>query len=71
LSTWVYDAAPEGVRKSVVFGAVAWFLLDSAGSAASGNVMNVAFNLVFLLIAVGPLWRPAKPDLTAAQEPVS
>lgn len=61
LSVWVYDAAPEGVRKSVVTGAVAWFLLDSAGSVTSGNPSNVIFNTFILLLAVGPLWRPAQP----------
>jgi hypothetical protein len=59
LSTWVYDAAPEGVRRSVLTGTLAWFLLDSAGSIASGNASNALFNIVVLLLAVGPLWRPA------------
>ena len=68
LSMWVYDAAPEGVRKSVVTGAVAWFLLDSAGSAASGNASNVLFNTLILLIAVGPLWRAARPGSETLQE---
>lgn len=60
LSTWVYDAAPEGVRRTVLAGVLAWFCLDSAGSIASGNPTNVAFNVVVLLLAVGPLWRPAR-----------
>lgn len=60
LSRWVYDAAPEGVRKTVLSGILAWFLLDSAGSIASGNASNALFNVVVLLIAVGPLWRPAR-----------
>lgn len=60
LQKWVYDNAPEGVRKSVVTGLLAWCILDSAGSVASGNVSNIFFNLVVLLLAVGPLWRPAK-----------
>lgn len=68
LSMWVYDAAPEGVRKSVVTGAVAWFLLDSAGSVASGNASNLIFNTLILLIAVGPLWRAARPDTETPQE---
>ena len=59
LSTWVHHAAPEGVRKTVLTGVLAWFLLDSAGSIASGNASNALFNVVVLLIAVGPLWRPA------------
>ena len=60
LSSWVYDAAPEGVRRTVLTGVLAWFVLDSAGSIASGNPSNAAFNVAVLLLAVGPLWRPAK-----------
>lgn len=59
LKKWVYDKAPEGVRKSVLFGLLAWFILDSSGSIASGNAMNAFFNIVVLVIAVGPLWKPA------------
>jgi len=59
LSAWVHDAAPEGVRRSVLTGTLAWFCLDSAGSIASGNASNAAFNVLVLLVAVGPLWRPA------------
>lgn len=60
LQKFAYDASPEGVRKSVLFGLISWFLLDSAGSFASGNISNVVFNVIVLLIAVGPLWKPAK-----------
>ena len=60
LSSWVYDAAPEGVRRTVLVGVLAWFFLDSAGSVASGNPSNAAFNVLVLLLAVGPLWRPAR-----------
>lgn len=59
LRQWVYDTAPEGVRRSVLAGILAWFLLDSAGSIASGTPSNAFFNLLVLLLAVGPLWRPA------------
>jgi hypothetical protein len=59
LRAWVYDTAPDGVRRCVVGGALAWFVLDSAGSIASGNPSNAAFNIAVLLIAIGPLWRPA------------
>lgn len=65
LSNWVYDAAPEGVRKTVLTGLLAWFVLDSAGSVTSGNASNVIFNIFVLLIAVGPLWRPAKFQTTS------
>lgn len=60
ISIWVYDHAPEAVRKTVLTGILAWFLLDSSGSVASGNPSNVLFNTIILLIAVGPLWWPAK-----------
>ncbi len=60
LSIWVYDKAPEGVRRSVLLGVLAWFFLDSAGSIASGNASNALFNVLVLLLAVGPLWRPAR-----------
>ena len=59
LQKWVYDLAPEPVRKAVLSGIVSWFLVDSAGSIASGNASNAVFNLVVLLVAVGPLWKPA------------
>jgi hypothetical protein len=60
LSAWVYDKAPEAVRRSVLAGLLSWFVLDSAGSIASGNPSNALFNVIILLIAVGPLWQPAK-----------
>lgn len=60
LQNWVYESNPNGVRKSVLAGLNAWFILDSLGSYASGNSSNVIFNVVVLLLAVGPLWFPAK-----------
>ena len=60
LSTNVYDAAPEGIRKSVLISLLSWFVLDTAGSIASGNASNALFNVIVLIVAVGPLWRPAK-----------
>lgn len=62
LSQWVYDKAPEEVRKVVLIGLLSWFFLDSAGSIASGNTSNALFNILVLLIAVGPLWKPAKNE---------
>ncbi len=60
LSIWVYDKVPEGVRKSVLIGFLAWFFLDCSGSIGSGNSSNVFFNTLVLLLGVGPLWLPAK-----------
>ena len=60
LSIWVYDKAPEQVRKTVLVGVLSWFVLDSAGSIASGNASNAIINILVLVIAVGPLWIVAK-----------
>lgn len=60
LSVWVYDKAPEQVRLTILVSLLAWFFLDSAGSITSGNISNVFFNIIVLLIAVGPLWLPLR-----------
>ena len=57
LRLWVYDLAPEGVRKAILLGLCSWFVLDSLGSVLAEAPSNVAFNVVVLLLAVGPLWR--------------
>ncbi|MEI2607459.1 MAG: hypothetical protein V9G20_02385 [Candidatus Promineifilaceae bacterium] len=59
LRQWVYDVASEAVRRAVLTGILAWFILDSAGSIASGTPANAFFNILILLLGVGPLWRPA------------
>lgn len=61
LSVHVHDHAPEGVRKSVLSGVLAWFFLDSLGSITSGNWPNALWNILVLLAVVGPMWRPAQP----------
>jgi hypothetical protein len=60
LSAWVYDKAPEAVRRVVLIGLLAWFVLDSAGSVASGTASNVFFNVLILLLGVGPMWVSAR-----------
>jgi hypothetical protein len=60
LRQWVYDLAPEGVRKSLLVGALSWFFLDSFGSITSGNLSNAFFNVIVLLLVIGPMWAPAK-----------
>ena len=67
LSTRVYDLAPEAVRRAVLTGMCAWFVLDSAGSIASGNASNALFNVLVLALATGPLWLPARGSGGAAQ----
>ena len=66
LSMWVYDKAPEMVRRAVLIGVLSWFVLDSSGSVASGNASNVFFNVLVLLLAVGPMWIAAKEDRVRA-----
>lgn len=60
LSVHVYDHAPEGVRKLVLYGVLAWFVLDSLASITSGNWPNALWNILVLLAVVGPMWRPAQ-----------
>lgn len=60
LSAWVYDLAPEPVRKSLVVSFCSWFALDSLGSVTSGNWPNAVWNVLVILILIGPMWRPAK-----------
>lgn len=62
LSEMVYDKAPEMVRRSVITGLLAWFVLDSFGSIMSGNSSNGIFNIIVLLIGVGPLWFSVKKN---------
>jgi hypothetical protein len=45
LSIFAYDKAPDEIRKSVLFGILAWFFLDSAGSIALGNSSNAFINV--------------------------
>ncbi len=66
LRAWVYDAAPDGVRRSVLASLIAWFLLDSLGSILSGTAPNALFNIAVLLFLVGPLWRRAS-DISMPQ----
>lgn len=69
LATWVYDRAPELVRRAVLAGLLSWFCLDSAGSIASGNWSNALFNVLVLLLAVGPLWVPVGAPRHASGAP--
>ncbi len=62
LRRWVYDLAPEGTRRAVVAGLVAWCGLDSLGSVLSGTPWNALFNVLVILLAVGPMWVAARAD---------
>ena len=45
------------VRQGALIGLLAWFIVDGAGSVASGVPSNVAFNTIFFFAAVIPLWQ--------------
>lgn len=62
LSLWVYDAAPEAVRRTLMISGLCWFTFDSFGSIASGHWPNALWNVLFLLFAIGPMWWPATPE---------
>ncbi len=68
LSAWVYDLAPEAVRRAALVGICAWFCLDSAGSITSGNPSNALFNVLVLALATGPLWVPVGTSVAAPRE---
>ena len=59
LALWVYDAAPEATRRCIVISTCAWFTVDSLGSITSGNWPNALWNVLILLLIIGPFWRPA------------
>jgi len=44
-------------RAMLVWGTLAWFIVDSSGSLAAGAPINVALNTVLMLGIVGPAWR--------------
>ncbi|NJM34621.1 MAG: hypothetical protein HC850_07810 [Rhodomicrobium sp.] len=47
-------------RSIMIWGVGSWFVVDSTGSVLSGAPLNVALNLVILLLFLIPLSRPAK-----------
>jgi len=59
LSDLAYDAAPEAVRRSVLYGVGSWFVVDSFGSVTSGHWPNALWNVLVLITLVGPMWWPA------------
>ena len=64
LALWVHDHAPEPVRRSLLTGVLAWFCVDSLGSITSGVWPNALWNVLVLVLIVGPLWRPADDEMT-------
>ena len=57
LVTRLYPREPELARQIILTGVIAWFVVDSAGSILAGAPLNAAFNVLFLLIFLVPLWR--------------
>jgi hypothetical protein len=51
----MFDRAPEAVGRMIRTSVIAWFVVDSTGSFASGAWLNVVANLVFLGLFMVPL----------------
>lgn len=51
------ERAPDAVRGIIRSSVLAWFVVDSAGSVASGAALNVVPNLVFLALFLVPMRR--------------
>lgn len=62
LGKHIYPVAPGAARKAVLTGLLSWFVLDSAGSALSGNASNILFNIAVLLAGAGPFWKPGRAE---------
>lgn len=60
VATRLYPREPTLARSIILTSVVAWFVVDSLGSAAAGAALNVALNVGFLLLFVLPLWRPVQ-----------
>jgi hypothetical protein len=60
LSGEMFDRAPEAVGRIIRTSVIAWFVVDSTGSFASGAWLNVVANLVFLALFLVPLWPRRK-----------
>ncbi|OAV46246.1 hypothetical protein A3850_018495 [Lewinella sp. 4G2] len=60
ISRWVPNEGLNAARRSLVLGFLAWFITDSVGSVLAGAASNVGFNILILLIGVGPLWWRAR-----------
>ena len=45
----------EMIRKGSIYAFVVWFLVDSAGSAATGNASNVIINIILVTTYLAPL----------------
>lgn len=53
--TQVMPRAPEVGRRMILVSILTWFVVDSAGSLASGVPLNVGGNLLFLIAFLVPL----------------
>ena len=51
------------VLRGATLSILAWYLVDSTGSYASGVASNVMFNTGFLLLLLYPLWLAAQAQL--------
>ncbi|MEM7180043.1 MAG: hypothetical protein AAF518_03965 [Spirochaetota bacterium] len=55
LARWVLPNGNEPVRKGILVGILAWYVVDSTGSFVAGLPGNVVLNTLFLLLFLPPL----------------
>lgn len=61
VATRLADRDPALARTLVLVPLAAWFVVDSAGSVASGAPLNVLFNCGFVVVFAAAFWgRPAE-----------
>jgi hypothetical protein len=60
--------SPHAVGNAVAAGVIAWFVLDSIVSVATGAALNVLGNVLYLVILLVPAWGLRSP---AAQRQIA
>ena len=66
VTTLVYASDPQTGGKIITYGIWSWFVVDSAGSIASGAWFNAVLNIGFLLMFILPLRMAKSPDTATA-----
>ena len=60
LTTHLYEAHHNTLRPIMIKAVLAWFVVDSAASIASGAAFNAVLNISFLALFLYPLFRPVE-----------
>lgn len=60
LTTHLYEEHHHTLRPIMIKAVLAWFVVDSAASIASGAAFNAVLNISFLALFLYPLFRPVE-----------